>query len=1033
MSVPQSVSKKNPEAAARARAHRAQKEAAVQQVNNASAPLASQPRPPPSPGPSYYTPGNDSYRTGNSFVGGSVQQYEYSNRSSNPAHQYQQPPQPYLSSQAPRPHPGSTLQEQSQRSSYHQPQPQVFSGGHTGGAERPISIVGPPKAAMMRPPTISASSSSSSLPLSAAYNLERDTTRPIDQPSSAPAPAPALVSSRLGSSGHPNSQPVYQSQPQPQPQPQLRPVSQSQPQYHQQGYALQPVETNSSNAHYLASEGTGSIMGSAGGSSIRSGASSSYIGSIKRHTDRLLNLSRSLRNMLLRRTHVGHVVHAIEIFSSNLNGHIGRLEARELDLTGQESRALASVARDFEKAAIWMEENQQNITYNWPPAKTAKVLKELDDGLTKSFTAKLGVAIFESLQDTRHISMHITRQIEGLEADLPGMIKRIVAQANSETIEKTIQRLRIEEDALKPLQGSYGGNGRPGGGSEFRSGYGGGEAEKTIQSLIDALETQRQAQIEKEERQAANDRISSSHGAQQSTGYPGQLQQPSNLPIAGPTGGPFSHQPPQAVLRDDASLRSTRSDSTTTLGASGGLNISGIVLPGSMGEKAVTSSEKHGAWGEDAKNEGGGISFHPIDPISKMELVDPVLASDGFIHDRFTLLTHKPNHPTKPNEPLRILGDIGQLRTAIFVRYPERKDECFSRRAQFTEEAVRHSSDFFFAEVGDVLEKLSAVLSWKAGEEDAGLLVRRGIIRWRIRHLTGALSDFQTALLLSPTLPIYRLLALVHLELHAYPDALDAVEHALRTDGSDSIALAVRAVIYADQGKLTEARRVLDVASSSANKEGKEWSQESRTSKAVYSPKPNRTPDTALPLLWDVSHLMVGFAFLALGESVKAAAHLAKAVEKAPGGDCFSRALWGYTLVESADGDTKEEGWRELEASLKLAGDIGSRVFIGEESEGLGPTHKPLQSAVGVLLAQVTAIDDKESAKTILIESLSLAHPGKRQTSNEQGFLARMYAETGDFEMARAGYDMAVAIASQAGRSEERAALMGERAMYGVA
>lgn len=56
------------------------------------------------------------------------------------------------------------------------------------------------------------------------------------------------------------------------------------------------------------------------------------------------------------------------------------------------------------------------------------------------------------------------------------MIKRIVGQANSETIEKTIQRLRIEEDALRPPSGSTQEDGRGGRG---REGYGGGEAEKS--------------------------------------------------------------------------------------------------------------------------------------------------------------------------------------------------------------------------------------------------------------------------------------------------------------------------------------------------------------------------------------------------------------------------------------------------------------------------------------------------------------------------------------------------------------------------
>jgi hypothetical protein len=41
-------------------------------------------------------------------------------------------------------------------------------------------------------------------------------------------------------------------------------------------------------------------------------------------------------------------------------GHTQRLIAREMELNGgQENRALASIARDFDKAAAWMQEHQQ--------------------------------------------------------------------------------------------------------------------------------------------------------------------------------------------------------------------------------------------------------------------------------------------------------------------------------------------------------------------------------------------------------------------------------------------------------------------------------------------------------------------------------------------------------------------------------------------------------------------------------------------------------------------------------------------------
>lgn len=59
----------------------------------------------------------------------------------------------------------------------------------------------------------------------------------------------------------------------------------------------------------------------------------------------------------------------MDIFASNLMGHTQRLIAREMELTGgQENRALASIARDFDKAAGWMQEHQQYVPFSSFPS-----------------------------------------------------------------------------------------------------------------------------------------------------------------------------------------------------------------------------------------------------------------------------------------------------------------------------------------------------------------------------------------------------------------------------------------------------------------------------------------------------------------------------------------------------------------------------------------------------------------------------------------------------------------------------------------
>lgn len=42
-----------------------------------------------------------------------------------------------------------------------------------------------------------------------------------------------------------------------------------------------------------------------------------------------------------------------------------------------------------------------------------------------------------------------------------------------------------------------------------------------------------------------------------------------------------------------------------------------------------------------------------------------------------------------------------------------------------------------FTDSLDVLRRLSEVLAWQMGEEDVGILVRRALLRWRLRHLMG--------------------------------------------------------------------------------------------------------------------------------------------------------------------------------------------------------------------------------------------------------------------------------------------------------
>jgi tetratricopeptide (TPR) repeat protein len=507
----------------------------------------------------------------------------------------------------------------------------------------------------------------------------------------------------------------------------------------------------------------------------------------------------------------------------------------------------------------------------------------------------------------------VSRQLEGLESDLPGMIKRIVAQANSQTIETTIRRLRIEETALKPRDG----------GTSADS-YGGGEAEKTIQSLIDALETARLTQREKEERAEAAERLLGERAGRMSISQDGGSRPPRT---AQPSMFPSGRQQLQAY---DASIRSSKTTNSgtnsetsfsyqsTPMQSPGGLNViappNGFLHPSSTHDPpAFPQSHHHFPYRDDKKPlddaNAESILFKPIDPISKTELLDPILASDGFIHDRFCFLSARPSYPSKPNTPLTILGNVTQLRLAIHARFPERKDECLARRSSYLLEAVRLAdTGFFSSDSADALEQLTGVLEWQGEDADTGVLVRRAILRWRVRHLAGALEDLEKALRLAPALPVRHWLAMVLVDMRRWSEAEEAISSALARDANAPLPLSLRSIIHSQHGRTSEAYRDVELASTILASPPPNYTNEPQTStdsKSTYSTLSNAAPSTSLPTLLDLNHLATGHAWLALAEPVRASVPLARAIELGPAGEAWTRALWGvgpFILFSSSFG-----------------------------------------------------------------------------------------------------------------------------------
>jgi hypothetical protein len=60
-----------------------------------------------------------------------------------------------------------------------------------------------------------------------------------------------------------------------------------------------------------------------------------------------------------------------------------------------------------------------------------------------------------------------------------------------------------------------------------------------------------------------------------------------------------------------------------------------------------------------------------------------VVSTDGRIHDRWTLIQNPDLKDPETGEKLKILCDVKDLREAIFIEFPERKDEFHMRRESY--------------------------------------------------------------------------------------------------------------------------------------------------------------------------------------------------------------------------------------------------------------------------------------------------------------------------------------------------------------
>lgn len=215
------------------------------------------------------------------------------------------------------------------------------------------------------------------------------------------------------------------------------------------------------------------------------------------------------------------------------------------------------------------------------------------------------------------------------------------------------------------------------------------------------------------------------------------------------------------------------------------------------------------------------IAFNARDALSNEPLIDPVLGSDGLIHDRWSLIDAK--HEVA--QGVRILGDVHQLREALHAD-PRKQDEFGRKRAAYRQRAVDGCTATDYAAIRTCIRRLSDVLQWKP--EDVEILTRRGVLHYRLRQLSEAKLDLDLAVRTSQTsslikvanLDSLRYRCLVLSEIRDTDSALADMEEVVKQTPDDPLVLSLRATIRAGKGDFNNASSDLNIVKTSLEKGG---------------------------------------------------------------------------------------------------------------------------------------------------------------------------------------------------------------------
>ncbi|GJN88024.1 hypothetical protein Rhopal_000980-T1 [Rhodotorula paludigena] len=715
----------------------------------------------------------------------------------------------------------------------------------------------------------------------------------------------------------------------------------------------------------------------------------------------------------------------LEGFSQNLEISLDRLQAREEMLGFGKNEALESISRDFSNAKTWLETNDKNLRSVWTALQACDKLADLDARLTKAFASKMATAIFAALQDTRAGVAKLQTTMDGL----PSNLETVCSTSTKEAIHEAITELKKEAYEVV-------------GGSEGRDrGFRNGEAEKIISQLVDQL--------------AEQERIKEDEELLATAGYAplvpsGSGTNPPPVPRISSYGAPssvissaVSNDPFDPAPSRGTSLFSRRPSSATLATSFIESDIGASRTATQSADEAASTQSGRSRAAKKGKEKStlppGAVVLNSKDPFTDQDLIDPVLANDGLIHDRWCLVSkeYRQQNLRDPGEPLIIVGDVVQLREALFVAFPERRTDFQERRQAYRRETLDLYESASYANLPDLVNRLSHILLFEP--TSVSLRVRRGMCYYRLRFLDEALADLDAAVDLSkrsvdgepekhePDIDALRARALILEERHENALAMRDIDLVLESTPNDVLALSLRAILRGSAGDLTAAQADL-AATNAAVRSGKAYR--------------SRLGDADC----DLEYLARGWAYCSVGDFASAAADFGFSAGLRDPSEPYTLACRALAQIKEQEAagtvslDTLTEALATLDSCLEVLKSAVAKEEDVAASYGRYTSGAPFltvgedglpAAAYPLLLLRASARTTQGELELALHDydlALRLRPACVKDVATVRVALAELRAACGDRDGAQRDFDLALAVCEKG----QRAAILSVRDEHGL-